>query len=49
MIVADNGTGWNISGVPDARWDDDTLVSQLANVIGADFEVIRMDGLTALP
>lgn len=49
MFLADTGTGWSISGAPDPRWDDDVLVSQLANVIGADFEVIKMEGLTAVP
>jgi hypothetical protein len=49
MFVADTGTGWSISGAPDPRWDDDALVSQLANVIGADFEVLKMDGLTEVP
>ncbi|HET7416346.1 MAG TPA: hypothetical protein VFJ61_01805, partial [Solirubrobacterales bacterium] len=25
MILADNGTGWYITGAPDPRWDDDRL------------------------
>ena len=25
MIVADNGSNWYISGVPDERWDNDDL------------------------
>ncbi len=25
IIVADNGSNWYISGVPDARWDDSAL------------------------
>ncbi len=45
MIVADNGSNWYISGAPDARWNNDKLVSELASVHGSDFEVVRMDGL----
>ena len=25
MIVADNGSAWYMSGVPDPRWDNDLL------------------------
>ncbi|WP_394778092.1 hypothetical protein [Undibacterium sp.] len=45
MIVADNGSNWYVSGAPDARWNNDKLVSELASVHGSDFEVVRMDGL----
>jgi hypothetical protein len=45
LIVADNGSNWFISGAPDDRWNNDELVSQLRQVTGSDFEVIRMDGL----
>jgi hypothetical protein len=45
LIVADNGSNWFISGAPDDRWNNDELVSQLRQVTGRDFEVIRMDGL----
>ncbi|MES2069571.1 MAG: hypothetical protein V4488_04435 [Pseudomonadota bacterium] len=47
MIVADNGSNWYVSGAPDARWNNDKLVSELASVHGSDFEVVRMDGLVA--
>ncbi len=47
MIVADNGSNWYVSGAPDDRWDNDALVSQLAQVKGRHFEVLRMDGLVA--
>jgi hypothetical protein len=47
MIVADNGSNWFVSGTPDDRWDNDALVSQLAQVQGRHFEVVRMDGLVA--
>ncbi|TWT41993.1 hypothetical protein RAS1_31200 [Phycisphaerae bacterium RAS1] len=39
MIVADNGSNWYVSGVPDPRWDDDEL-RQLGQVKGRDFEVV---------
>lgn len=45
MFVADNGSGWFISGAPDPRWDNDTLVGELSQVGRANFEVVRMDGL----
>lgn len=44
MFMADNGSGWYISGAPDARWDDDRL-GTLKTVPSSAFEVIRMDGL----
>lgn len=40
MILADNGSAWYISGVPDPRWDNDTLVSELSRVKGSDFEAV---------
>ncbi|BAZ23547.1 hypothetical protein NIES4073_44360 [Kalymmatonema gypsitolerans NIES-4073] len=39
LIVADNGTSWNITGAPDRRWNDDDL-NQLKQVPGSAFEVI---------
>ena len=47
MMVADNGSNWYVSGAPDDRWNNDALVSELAQVTGANFEVVRMDGLVA--
>ena len=47
MIVADNGSNWYVSGAPDDRWNNDALVSELAQVKGSDFEVVRMNGLVA--
>lgn len=44
MIVADNGSDWFVSGVHDTRWNDDAL-SDLKQVKGSDFEVLRMDGV----
>lgn len=45
MFVADNGSNWYMSGAPDARWNNSVLKSELGSVKGADFEVLRMDGL----
>jgi hypothetical protein len=39
MMVADNGSNWYISGVPDSRWSNDDLHS-LGRVNGSDFEVV---------
>ncbi|MFN0028428.1 MAG: hypothetical protein ACKV2O_14800 [Acidimicrobiales bacterium] len=39
MIVADNGTGWYISGATDPRWND-TDIGQLKTVPGSAFEVV---------
>jgi len=39
MMVADNGSNWYISGVPDSRWDNDDLHT-LGRVTGKDFEVV---------
>ena len=44
MILADNGSAWFMSGVPDERWDNDAL-RQLADVRGADFEAIDEESL----
>lgn len=40
MILADNGSAWFLSGVPNSRWDDETLVSELRRVRGSDFEAV---------
>ena len=45
MMVADNGSNWFLSGAPDERWNNDRLKSELRQVTGRDFEVVRMDGL----
>ena len=44
MFLADNGSGWYVSGAPDARWDDDRLGS-LKTVPSSAFEVVRMQGM----
>lgn len=45
LILADNGSNWFISGAPDERWNNDRLSSELRQVTGSQFEVVRMDGL----
>jgi hypothetical protein len=40
MLVADNGSGWFVSGAPDSRWSDDELAT-LARVPSTAFEVIK--------
>ncbi|MFZ6749825.1 hypothetical protein [Undibacterium sp. Ren11W] len=47
MLVADNGSNWYVSGAPDARWNNDKLVSELGSVKGSNFEVVKMQGLVA--
>ena len=39
LIVADNGSDWNVTGVPDRRWDNDELHA-LGALSGSDFEVV---------
>jgi hypothetical protein len=45
MIVADNGANWFISGAPDPRWNNTDLVTQLRQVSGSNFEVVKMVGV----
>ena len=49
MILADNGSSWFVSGVPDSRWNDDVLVGELGRVKGSDFEAVDMDSLRVAP
>lgn len=44
IILADNGGNWYISGVPDARWDNDVL-HELDAIKGNDFEAVDTSGL----
>jgi hypothetical protein len=45
MIVADNGSNWFMSGAPDDRWNNDAIGSELAQVKGSNFEVVKMTGM----
>ncbi len=44
MMVADNGSSWFISGVPDSRWSNDDLHT-LGQVKGSSFEVVDTSSL----
>ena len=48
MILADNGSAWYISGVPDERWDNDVL-HELHRVRGSDFEAVDESSLMVDP
>jgi hypothetical protein len=49
MILADNGSAWYLSGVPDPRWNDDELVSWIHRVPGSAFEAVDVSGLMVDP
>jgi chitodextrinase len=49
MIIADNGSAWYISGVPDERWNNDVLVSEFARVSGSNFEAVDESSLMLNP
>jgi hypothetical protein len=48
MFLADNGSAWYISGVPDERWDNDIL-HELHQVHGSDFEAVDESALMSDP
>jgi hypothetical protein len=48
IILADNGSAWYISGVPDERWDNDML-HEMDVITGADFEVVDVSSLMIDP
>ena len=41
MFLADNGSGFFVSGAPDPRWSDSNLAT-LGRLTGANFEVGQM-------
>jgi hypothetical protein len=49
LILADNGSNWYLSGIPDDHWDNDALVSELAQVPGSAFEVVDVSSLELDP
>ncbi len=49
MILADNGAPWFISGAPDERWDNETLVDELHEVPGWAFEAVDVSSLMVSP
>ena len=48
MFVADTGSSWFITGVPDERWDND-LLGNLRGIHGSDFEAVDESGLMIDP
>jgi hypothetical protein len=44
MLLADNGSGFFVSGAPDPRWND-ADIDTMKRLHGSDFEVVRMDGI----
>lgn len=48
IILADNGSAWYISGVPDERWNNDIL-HELDTVYGSDFEAVNVSTLMLNP
>ncbi len=40
IVLADNGSNWYISGVPDSRWDNDALRAAFDTITGQDFEAV---------
>jgi uncharacterized protein (TIGR03437 family) len=44
IIVADNGSNWFISGVPDDNWNNDNLAT-LHSVLGSNFEAVDESAL----
>ena len=48
MMLADNGSAWYISGVPDERWDNDVL-AELGAVEGTSFEAVDVSSLMVDP
>jgi hypothetical protein len=49
LILADNGSNWFVSGIPDAGWDDNQLVGELAQVPGSAFEVVDVSSIRLNP
>lgn len=48
MILADNGSSWYLSGVPDERWDNDVL-HEFQQIPGAAFEAVDVSSLLVDP
>jgi hypothetical protein len=44
IILADNGSAWFISGVPDSIWNNDSL-SEMKKIKGSDFEAVDCSSL----
>lgn len=49
IILADNGSDWYLSGIPNESWDNDNLVRELKLVKGSDMEAVDCSGLMENP
>jgi hypothetical protein len=49
MFLADNGSTWFLSGVPDDRWNNDELRQLQERVHGSDFEAVDSSSLRLDP
>ena len=49
MFLADNGSSWYLSGVPDERWNNDDLHLLQTRVHGSDFEAVDESTLMIQP
>jgi hypothetical protein len=49
MFLADNGSAWYLSGVPDDRWNNDDLHVLQSSVHGSDFEAVNEASLMVDP
>jgi hypothetical protein len=49
MFLADNGSDWFLSGVPDDRWDNDDLHLLQDGIRGEDFEAVDCSSLMVDP
>ncbi len=48
MILADNGSSWYLSGVPDERWNNDDL-HEFSQIPGSAFEAVDVSSLMVDP
>ncbi|XDD51938.1 hypothetical protein AB3N59_06575 [Leptospira sp. WS92.C1] len=48
MILADNGSDWFLSGVPDEKWNND-LLHKLGKITGDQFEAVNSESLIVSP
>jgi hypothetical protein len=49
LVLADNGSNWFISGIPDAGWDNDELNTAFGQLRGSDFEAVDVSSLLIDP
>jgi hypothetical protein len=49
IVLADCGSSWYVSGVPDSRFDNDAFVSELHTIPGSAFEAVDTSSLQIDP